>query len=196
MRSDIPKNWDNYKAVLTIAQRHPNKDAVFLDAGGVTASTFLPSMRKLGYKRLVALDLTNPQPPRNDGDILYARGDITATPYLDSHFDAVACISVIEHGVPLETFFKEMSRILKQNGTLIVSTDYWDEKIVNTDGRMAYGVPVHIFSEQEIRDMIKIAEKCGFELLQPTDVDYKCEERTINWMGFSYTFIFLGFQKK
>lgn len=191
-RHDPPKNWDNVKALNWVTTRHPNRDAVILDAGGIPASAFLPTLQSLGYKRLVALDLSNPEPARYQGSIVYKRGDITATSYPDNYFDAVGCLSVIEHGVPLEEFFGEMARIMKPGGSLVISTDYWDEKVVNHDGRQAYGVPVHIFSRQEMEEAVQIAAKHGFKLASPV-VDYECQERTINWMGFDYTFIVVGF---
>lgn len=194
-RHDPPKNWDNFKAVHRVLSHHPNRNARILDAGGIQASAFLPSLCANGYQRLVALDLTNPEPPRVDGAITYKRGDITKTAYLDSSFDAIGCLSVIEHGVDATLFFKEMSRLLKTGGSLIVSTDYWKEKIINSDGRKAYGVPVHIFSESEIRDVVNIADQYGLHLTDK-DVDYKCDEKTIDWMGFQYTFIILCFEKR
>jgi SAM-dependent methyltransferase len=193
-RSDPPKNWDNVKALDWVMQHHPDRDVVILDAGGIPASAFLPTLQKFGYKRLVALDLSNPEPSRFQGNITYKRGDITKTTYPDNYFDAVGCLSVVEHGVPLEEFFAEMARVMKPGGSLIVSTDYWDEKIINQDGRQAYGVPVHIFSRQEMQEAIEIGAKHGFQISSP--VDFDCQERTISWMGFDYTFIVVCFQKK
>jgi SAM-dependent methyltransferase len=190
-RHDPPKNWDNVKALDWIMKRHPNKDAVIMDAGGIPASAFLPSLQNFGYKRLVALDLSNPEPAQYKGDIVYKRGDITDTRYPDNYLDAVSCLSVIEHGVPLDKFFAEMARVMKPGGSLVVSTDYWDEKVVNPDERQAYGVPVHIFSQQEMEQAVQIAAKYGFRLSGP--VDYSCRERTVSWMGFDYTFIVLAF---
>lgn len=192
-RSDAPKNWDNYKALRWTLQRHTDRNTNILDAGGIPASSYLPTLEKLGYNRLVALDLSNPEPPKVLNNITYKRGDITNTPYQDDYFTAVACLSVIEHGVPLEAFFREMSRIVRSGGSLLVSTDYWDEKVVNTDGRQAYGVPVHIFSKQEILECIALGATHGFTLEDEPDLE--CEERTISWMGFQYTFVLLCFTK-
>jgi len=77
---------------------------------------------------------------------------------------------------------------------VIVSTDYWKDKVVNPDGRQAYGVPVHIYSGDEILAVVEIAKKHSFKLVGG-DLDLECQDRTIQWMGFNYTFIVLGFQK-
>ena len=189
-RHDPPKNWDNVKALDWIMKRHPDTSAVILDAGGIPASAFLPTLRSFGYKRLIALDLSNPEPAQFHGSITYKRGDITKTGYPDNYLDAVGCLSVIEHGVGLDEFFGEMARVMKPGGSLVVSTDYWDEKVVNVDGRQAYGVPVHIFSREEMEQCVAVAAKYGFTT---GPVDYDCEERTVSWMGFDYTFIVVCF---
>ena len=192
-RIDPPKNWDNYKSIKWIMKEHKDRNSVILDAGGIPESAFLPTLERLGYKKLIALDLCNPDPPLLSGNITFARGDITKTPYEDQYFDVVASLSVIEHGVDVELFFKEMARITKPGASVIVSTDYWQHKINNHDGRQAYGVPVYIFDQKAVEDAILIANKYGFEIT--SKVDYDCEEKTIFWMGFSYTFIVLCFRK-
>lgn len=194
-RHDPPKNWDNYKALKWTLARHTDREVNIMDAGGIPASSYLPTLSQFGYTRLVALDLSNPHPPKLDREknITYKRGDITDTKYPDAYFTAVACLSVIEHGVPLDAFFQEMARVIKSGGSLMVSTDYWDEKVENPDGRMAYGVPVHIFSRQEMEEAIRIAAQHGFSLSDEPDFD--CEERTVSWMGFQYTFILLCFTR-
>ena len=58
-------------------------------------------------------------------------------------------LSVVEHGVDLEAYFREMSRVLRPGGLLLSSTDYWETKI-ETVGKEAYGGPVHIFCREEI----------------------------------------------
>ncbi|MDR0879626.1 MAG: class I SAM-dependent methyltransferase [Clostridioides sp.] len=53
-------------------------------------------------------------------------GDITATGYPNKYFDKVFCISVLEH-LPANSMFraiKEFSRILKDDGKLILTFDY------------------------------------------------------------------------
>jgi SAM-dependent methyltransferase len=195
-RADKPKNWDNYKAVTHILQNHTDVDVPIMDAGGIEASAFLPSLAKRGYRRLLALDLSNPMPPKLINNITYRRGDITDTKYPNQFFQAVGCLSVIEHGVDLKQFFTEMHRILKVGGSLIVSTDYWCDKIHNPQNIRAYGVPIMIFSRQEIEQAIYIAKECGFELTEPTTADLECEEKIVSWYGFQYTFIILCFRKK
>ena len=57
------------------------------------------------------------------------QGDLTRTPFSTGMFDVGICISVIEHGVPLELFLKESYRILRPGAPLLVTTDYWEPRI-------------------------------------------------------------------
>lgn len=195
-RADAAKNWDNYKALQYVLQNYPDRNLHILDAGGIQASAFLPTLQLFGYKRLIALDLSNPDPPKLADDIVYKRGDITQTTYQPNTFDVVACLSVIEHGVNIDLFFAEMSRIIKSNGCLVVSTDYWADKIENFDGRRAYGVPVFIFGRDDVQKMISVAAQHGFQISPAHETpDLECQDKTINWMGFQYTFLILCFKK-
>lgn len=55
-------------------------------------------------------------------------GDICKTEFASNSFDYISCLSVIEHKVPLANFVKEVSRLLKSNGWLLLTFDYWPEK--------------------------------------------------------------------
>ena len=108
---------------------------------------------------------------------------------------AVTCLSVLEHGVPLVPFLSEVTRILRPGGILALSTDY-DENPPQTDGKSAYGQPVHIFSPAQIKDLVANAQHRGLSLLGDlTDLSH--DERPVRWrrMGLDFTFILLIFKK-
>lgn len=179
------KNWDHIAAVLAIAGATSNEARV-LDAGAELYSNVLPALFVCGYRHLYGMNLAFPDPARR-GPIQYLPGDITRTGFPDGFFDAVTCMSVIEHGVPLEAYFREMFRILKPGGLLITSTDYYPEPI-DTSGKLAHGAPIKIFSKAEIEDMLALAARCGFK---PTaELDLSCSERPIRWEehGLDFTF--------
>jgi hypothetical protein len=102
---------------------------------------------------------------------------------------------VIEHGVDLEGFFAEAARILRTDGLLIISTDYYADPI-NTRGQVAYGVPIHIFSRGDILRAIELAEAYGLRLTGRLDLDIG--ERAVRWARFDleYTFAVFTLQKK
>ncbi|HEX7258081.1 MAG TPA: methyltransferase domain-containing protein, partial [Nitrososphaeraceae archaeon] len=111
------------------------------------------------------------------------------TKYRDQMFDYVTSLSVIEHGVNIEKYFREMSRIIKSNGYLLTSTDYWPDKLVNNKNVLSKGTPDNIFSRDEIEKFIEIADNNGLKLIEPIDFEYK--DKVVRWnsIGLDFTFI-------
>ncbi len=187
------KNWDHLAAVSTILARTDTSGRV-LDAGGEFYSNVLPALFLYGYCNLYGINLSFTDAARR-GPIQYLPGDITRAPFPDAFFDAITCLSVIEHGVPLESYFREMHRLLKPGGVLITSTDYYPTP-VETRGMLAHGAPVKIFSKEEIQSALFLAASIG--LKSTGAVDLECVEKPIRWdaYGLDYTFVIFMLQKE
>jgi SAM-dependent methyltransferase len=186
------KNWDHLAAVSTILT-NTKPGARILDAGAEIYSNVLPALFLYGYRDLHGINLSFTAPTRR-GPIRYIPGDLTHTPYPSSSFDAITCMSVIEHGVPLGDYFGEMWRLLKPGGLLITSTDYFPTPI-DTRGQVAHGMPIKIFSKPELQAAIELAKSQGFE--QTDRIDLECEEKPIHWeqFGLDYTFVLFTLRK-
>jgi SAM-dependent methyltransferase len=186
------KNWDHLAAVFAI-RKATTTVARVLDAGAEMYSNVLPALYRYGYRELYGMNLSFPYEARR-GPIRYMPGDITRTGFADGFFDAVACLSVIEHGVPLEGYFLEMLRVLRPGGVLITSTDYFPEP-VETGGQRAHGAPIKIFSRAEMEAMLRLAESVGFERTGAVDLD--CDERPVRWeqFGLEYSFVLFTLRK-
>ena len=191
-RSD-EKNWDHLAAVRAIVGA-TQKTARVLDAGAEFYSNVLPALFRCGYRHLYGMNLSFTDPARR-GPIQYLHGDITATEFSDAFFDAITCMSVIEHGVPLKPYFEEMYRLLKPGGILITSTDYYPEPI-NTRNKVAHDAPIKIFTRQEARDIIALAHGVGFESTGP--IDLECSDRPVRWdlYGLEYSFLIFTLRKQ
>jgi SAM-dependent methyltransferase len=191
--SDRPKNWDSLRALKSILNT-TDRTMCVLDAGATLYSVILPWLFLYGYKNLIGIDLTFDKSIKR-GPIHYEYGDLTKTGFKDETFNAIACLSVIEHGVDLQAYFKEASRILKPNGILITSVDYYVYP-VDTKGKEIYGMPVHIFSKDEIIDALNIAGNFNLELTDTMDLE--CQEKAISWDEFNldYTFLIFTLKKK
>lgn len=189
---DIPKNWDSLAALDLILKATDENSRIF-DAGGETYSMILPWLFLYGYKNLSAGNLVFER-PFHKGSIAYHYSDITKTKLDSESYDAITCLSVIEHGVDLRSYFQEMSRILKPGGILITSTDYF-ETAVNTQNKLAYNVPIHIFTKQEILAGLEIAKQFGFILTGPLDLSAK--DKVVHWKqhNLDYTFIVFSLRK-
>jgi len=182
------KNWDHLAAVFAILGSTTTSARV-LDAGAEFYSNVLPTLFSYGYRNLYGINLSFTEEARR-GPIRYLPGDITRTIFPDGYFDAVACMSVIEHGVPLEGYFREMYRVLKPGGLLITSTDYYPTAI-DTEGKMAHGDAIKIFTKAEIQEILRLAQLLGFE--STGEVDLECSERPVRWEQFGLDYSFLIF---
>ena len=209
---DRVKSWDTYKMVDIINKA--DRDSLILDVG-CNCSPIMSMLKILGFKNLYGCDLF----PRSmhytsmEGDYslntliteIYedqtfniSVQDLEKTNFNDNMFDFITSLSVIEHGVNIQNYFREMNRILKKDGMLLTSTDYWPDKIVN--GVKTKDNPRHkpdnIFSREEIETkIIKTAEQYGFVLTELIDFTY--EDKVVHWdiTGLDYTFIFFALKK-
>ena len=159
-------------------------------------------LETLGFKELYGCDLyldapSNPQSEINETkQFNLSIQNLEKTNYKNNMFDYITSLSVIEHGVNIENYFKEMNRVLKTGGMLLTSTDYWHDKINNASRVFSFSsVPDNIFSRDEIDNMVRIAEKNGFELIEP--IDFKCEDKVVHWhsIGIDLTFLFFALRK-
>jgi len=193
LHRDLPKNWDALGAVSTVLAECGTAARV-LDAGSARYSPVLPWLRLSGLHDLVGNNLEFGDDVRRDG-VLFRYGDITATDFPAGRFDAVTCLSVIEHGVPVPAFLAESARILRPGGVLVVSTDY-DADPPDTTGIEMYGQPVHIFSPADIHELVATAAGAGLDLLGELALEHA--ERPVHWRrtGLDYTFIRLTFRRR
>jgi 2-polyprenyl-3-methyl-5-hydroxy-6-metoxy-1,4-benzoquinol methylase len=209
------KSWDTYKMIKIISGA--KRESFVLDVG-CYESPILPMLKRLGFFNLYGCDLVlkldssskfnnmssfvyheDYEPIAemyNDKSYQLSIRNLEDTNYSDQMFDYVTSLSVIEHGINIEKYFREMSRIIKNNGYLLTSTDYWPDKLVNNKNVLSKGTPDNIFSRDEIENLVAIAEKNGLKLIEPIDFEYK--DKVVRWnsIGLDFTFIFFAMRKE
>jgi hypothetical protein len=180
------KNWDSLAALGAVLRRTGTAGRV-LDAGGIMESVISSWLWLYGFRDLWCINPVFPAPFRHGG-IHYEPGDATGTRFEAGTFDVVTCLSVVEHGVDLDAYFREAARILKPGGALVTSTDYFPEP-VDTQGKSAYGVPVKIFSRADIEHALRLASGHGLEPSAPVPLD--AVEKPVHWelTDLDYTFV-------
>ena len=209
------KSWDTFKMTNIVNQG--DRTSHVLDIG-CEGSPILPMLRRLGFRNLYGCDLDLNKKYVGLRKLVYSFykrsnkpllemyeinnfdisvQDLEKTEYATEKFDYITSLSVIEHGVNIQNYFKEMNRILKKGGVLLTSTDYWPDKIVNLI-RSKYNHNNSadiIFSREEIEDMIKIAVQNGFVLTEPINFAYK--NKVVHWniTDLDFTFIFFALRK-
>lgn len=186
--SDAAKNWDSLGALNEIVARIP-RDGLILDAGAEVYSRILPWLYLYGYRNLIGNNLVF-KDPFMYGSIRYEHGDITKTRFPDGHFDAITCLSVVEHGVDLNLYFKEMARIVKRGGLVVTSTDYFEQP-TDTQGKVAYGCPIRVFTADDMRKAFSVAESYGLKLTGPVDLSSK--DRVVHWKQHDLRYSFIVF---
>jgi SAM-dependent methyltransferase len=189
---DDPKNWDHALAFDSLVA-HVDRTLPVLDAGGDGE----PFSTWLSFGGYGSVDVLNPLFARDHqprAGVKFIRGDCTRTPYRDRHFGAITCLSVVEHGVDVAAFFKESCRILRPGGRLLVSTDYWPDKIA-TDHLYdsLYDSPVKVFDQAEMQRVYEIARSAGFS--PSSSPHYEVADRVVHWkrMRLSFTFFIMEF---
>ena len=185
------KNWDALGALAAILKRVP-KTGKIMDVGALPQTPFLQWLFLCGYHQLWGIDPTFAGIARR-GPITYEPGDITQTRFPDDFFDAISCLSVIEHGVDPRAYLRECSRILKPGGILITSTDYW-ESPVDTQGKVVCDSPMRIFDRVAIEAFEQYALSVGLACTEPLDLD--CDEKVVEWEGVRYTFVMMTMRKE
>jgi len=209
------KSWDTYKMIKIISGA--KRESFVLDVG-CYESPILPMLKRLGFFNLYGCDLVLTSDSNskltdmssfvyhedyepiaemyNDKSYQLSIRNLEDTNYSDQMFDYVTSLSVIEHGINIEKYFREMSRIIKNNGYLLTSTDYWPDKLVNNKNVLSKGTPDNIFSRDEIENLVAIAEKSGLKLIEPIDFEYK--DKVVRWnsIGLDFTFIFFAMRKE
>lgn len=188
------KTWDLLKCVHFALERMPARETRILDAG-CNDSPALELLYGAGYRNLFGCDFIDSNPPQVPG-LDFHVGDLMQTPWPDQHFGVISCISVIEHGFDCERLLREMARLIRPGGYLLVSTDYAEPKLDTSDveRRLTYGMPWLIFSRREIEEFLRAADSFGFELVEPIRWDQ--EDLVVSCWGKRYTFIFLALQRR
>jgi SAM-dependent methyltransferase len=190
---DRAKNWDGLVALGTILERVPRRFEV-LEMGAARYSPLLRWLYQFGYRGLVGIDLVYAEASRR-GPIRTLPMDLTNTTFEDGSFGAIACLSVIEHGVDTEAYLREASRLLRPGGVLVTSTDYWPDA-TDTRGATAYGAPVRVFERPEIEAFLASAARHGLFPIGPVDLD--TQDRVVHWdrVELDYTFLVLSLVKR
>ncbi len=184
------KRWE-YPWALERAQLAPGSRV--LDAG-CGASIFPIHLAACGH-RVSAVDLHPPQglAAMHGVRVDYRKAGIDRLPFPDWEFDAVFCISVIEHlgreGIP--AVLQELGRVVRPGGRVVLTTDYYEDAAASLwyEGPgERFPVDWSFFDESLLRELI--LEAPGFRVDGEVDlaVDWsrtKAEMRRFH--GYPYT---------
>lgn len=173
MPVDGNRFWE-YGRVLNFCSHHLACPCQVLDVGGA-GSTLPAAITCLGHT-VIVLDI-NPEGASKVADlrsagydrVFWRYGRAEDLPFPDGVFDCVACISVLEHLSDDRPALKEMVRVLKPKGYLVLSFDFVKE------ARAPSRHQLHLYSEAEVLDLIGWLDMQGLEPVEPYDYSYAGE---------------------
>jgi ubiquinone/menaquinone biosynthesis C-methylase UbiE len=153
-----------------IISRIPKNVDSILDVGcgnGWIAKEFLPK-----GKTVASLDIsvTNPSIVKK----LYSypkhfaiAADSFHLPFNDNSFDCVIASEIIEHVVDPDGFIKELFRVVKKGGSLIITTPYKEKIIyylcIHCNQKTPANAHIHSFDEMKLRDLYSGKDLEGFK---------------------------------
>lgn len=184
------KRWE-YPWALERAELPPG--ARVLDAGA--GDSILPVyLAKRGHRvTVVDVRFDGSLGRRHEVPVRYVRGDIASIPVAEESFDAVFCISVIEHLPPGATAaaLAEMRRVLRPGAPLLLTTDYYEDaeaEIWHRSPERHFRVDWDVFDEERLRR--RVLEAPGWRLEGDLDLGIDWEETKPvmrEFHGYPYT---------
>jgi SAM-dependent methyltransferase len=174
-------------------------DGDLLDMGADGSFILHNAIRKDVKGKKVGIDLAEVTGDNRAEGAEYFKGDLMATPFEDESFDTIVSQSTIEHEVDLSKFAKECARLLRVGGKLIVSFDYWPQR-VDTKGLMLYGLKWNILNQADVLHLVEVCEFAG--LSRENSMNWEVQDAVINdkycspFSGISYTFGIIEFIKR
>ena len=211
LHHDHTKNWDSLLMSASIIRHLDSLDratASIFDTGSgskpwilkIIEQLYTDSNRSTDSLSLASCDLVKKSVIEFQSDLSYRHDvcDSLATPHKEETFDVVYSMSMIEHGIDLDGFFKESSRVLKPGGVLLLSTDYWPVPVVREEKYPYPGLPaLKIFTKEDIDGILRLASEYGLSVDCRSFLDGVPSAPVVRWdrMDEEYTFCFIKLTK-
>lgn len=148
--------------INSIKLRHTNPLNI-LDVGSASGWFLYELKKEFGNAECVGIDVYKKAidyGKRKYKNIKLVKADAHKIPFKDREFEVIICCEVLEHVEEPEVVIKEMRRVLKENGTLIVEIDTsnWLFKLIwyfwtNLRKGVWRDSHVHSFSVEELKKL-------------------------------------------
>lgn len=191
------KQWE-YPWALQNARLGLNSRVLDVGCGASILPMYLD---RLGH-RVVACDIDLDWDLVGQTPIPYIKADLTHLPFESAQFEAVFCLSVLEHLAreQMAPALSELQRVLRPGGRLLLTTDFYEDHRASLSysgpGRR-FAVNWNIFDRALLEEVI-LAHP-GFAVTGPPDleVDWPAvKEQMLRFHGYPYTAVGLALLKR
>ena len=174
-------------------------DGDMLDMGCSGGSCILENAHRVGIEgRKVGIDLEYASDSVSAEGIEKLKMDLMHTTFENDSFQTLFLLSVLEHQIDYHELARECSRLLKQNGELWITCDYF-EPAPDTSLQKLYSLDWTILNKNAVLRLVDEMAKVGLKI--SSDIDWTLNEAVINpaycspVQGVSYTFFIAHFIK-
>lgn len=147
MGMNISKTYDKARKNSALKFLAPNKKEIILDAGCGEGDLSKRIAKK--SKKVYAVDISKKAFPRKNiaNNLIFREGNIESLPFSNGYFDKIVCVETLEHVLNPKKAIKELHRVLKKDGILVLSYPTIDTNLIN---RLKYSLKIskpHSISE-------------------------------------------------
>jgi ubiquinone/menaquinone biosynthesis C-methylase UbiE len=160
---------------VDIRELELSSQSVVLDAGCGTGR-HLRELARIPQLKIIGIDKNEKEieeaiksihemPDSASSDVCVMKSDIKKLPFADEFFDCVICSEVLEHIEQQDEAMRELIRVLKPQGSLVISVPrYYPERIcwlISSEYHNKEGGHIRIYTKKNLRKMIaKYGIKC------------------------------------
>lgn len=193
----VNKSWDVLNILQLIEKYKPERNSRIYDMGSYNCEIPLALWWR-GYRNVFAADFNPLGRAINwyGNKIQFRQENFYQSTIPAFSLDVITALSVIEHGFEKVEFFKVCSHLLKPGGLVLITTDFHANKIPIDPEFKIFNLSYMVFSTEEIIQLVKEAEKNGFQLIAHEGEErWDSSEYPIQFLDKKMSFILLGFKK-
>lgn len=149
--SDISKEDERYGYIHNVVMNQSHESCKVLDAGCGKGRFLKNLLKEMPCNKYYAMDISeNVMEYIENKEIVKTKGSLTNIPFKDNYFDIVYTVEALEHAIDTKMCIKEMARVTKVGGQIIVV-----DKCNDHLGFFSIEECEQWFGEEELSDIIK-----------------------------------------
>jgi len=162
-----------YRSILALTEKYIGRDSKILDIGCGTGELVFLLSGKVSEGEIIGLDISKQmieaaqkkKLERKINNAQFVTSKANSIPYENERFNLVFCLNALHHFPDHPSFFKEISRILKKDGTFVLLDLIKDNPIRKMWALISQSV---IFREKEVeyhskRELFGLLNNAGLE---------------------------------